>query len=162
MKQYPEIIESGLKSIVCKILFCCPVSLVCTLSTGDCLLTDSLFVHTHQAPKPSVIPVVTNSQSSHRVILPATSTQVVSQANVVTTLAPIQPAPAVTSIAPVGQLPPGTAILSAGNSNIQGLQGFALVPASYVTQVTTLYTILNNTGNHTIHNYTIFFTCWKS
>ncbi|XP_005108093.1 protein lin-54 homolog [Aplysia californica] len=90
--------------------------------------------NTPLAPKPTVVPVATSGQSVHRVILPATSAPATTQASVVTTLAPIQPAPS-TTIASVGQLPPGTAILSAGNSNIQGLQGFALVPASYVTQL---------------------------
>nr|KAI8766264.1 putative protein lin-54 [Biomphalaria glabrata] len=80
------------------------------------------------APKPA-------ATSVHRVILPATTTTTVPvQGASVTSLAPIQPAPTV-SIQNVSQLPPGTTILSPSNANIQGLRSFALVPASYVTQL---------------------------
>ncbi|XP_059167495.1 protein lin-54 homolog [Physella acuta] len=92
------------------------------------------------APKPSLsIPITVNTQPSmHRIILPATSTNVTLQGSTVTSLAPIQPAPTV-SIQNVNQLPPGSAILSTNATNIQGMQSFAivpaLVPASYVTQM---------------------------
>ena len=83
----------------------------------------------------------------HRIILPATASSAVSATTPSSSLPPIQPAPppptAVTPIpaANVGQLPPGTAILSAGGSNLQGIQGIALVPASYVTQVSNIFII---------------------
>lgn len=85
-----------------------------------------------QAPKPA-IPVSVSTQGVHRIILPATS----SSASAVTALAPIQPAPAAPA-QNVSQVLPGTTILSAASSDIQGLQSFALVPASYVTQVGTV------------------------
>ncbi|CAG5128666.1 unnamed protein product [Candidula unifasciata] len=81
------------------------------------------------APKPA-IPVSHSTQGVHRVILPATSSVSV-QGSATTTLATIQPAPA----ASVSQLLSGTTILSAANSHLQGIQNFALVPASYVTQL---------------------------
>ncbi|XP_060083666.1 protein lin-54 homolog isoform X2 [Ylistrum balloti] len=69
----------------------------------------------------------------HRILLPAQPNQVhtVGTTTTATTLQQIRPA---TSSRPLGQLPPGATILSAGNSG-QGLQGFALVPASLLTQM---------------------------
>lgn len=69
-----------------------------------------------------------STQGIDRVILPAASSVSV-QGTAATTLATIQPAPAA-SVQNVSQL-----LLSAAKSNIQGIQNFALVPTSYVTQV---------------------------
>lgn len=115
-----------------------------------------------QAPKPSLsIPITVNTQPSmHRIILPATSTNVTLQGSTVTSLAPIQPAPTV-SIQNVNQLPPGSAILSTNATNIQGMQSFAivpaLVPASYVTQVLPSYCLL--TFFSSICDLLLFFGC---
>ena len=61
-----------------------------------------------------------NTPSTQRIILPATS-----QSN----LAPIRPAGSQQGFQ---SLPPGTTIIS-GGQNISGVQGFALVPAQYVS-----------------------------
>ncbi|KAL3875813.1 hypothetical protein ACJMK2_033728 [Sinanodonta woodiana] len=70
------------------------------------------------------------TQSVQRILLPATPNQVA-----------IRPAPTISlttstvsasGSTTITQLPPGTTILSSGG---QGLQGFALVPASYVAQL---------------------------
>ncbi|CAL1540236.1 unnamed protein product [Lymnaea stagnalis] len=103
-----------------------PITMTSTPQTNQLKITLPIQQNTPLAPKPT-------PQGMHRIILPATSTNVPVQGTTVTSLAPIQPAPSV-SIQNVSQLPPGTTILSANNANIQGLQGFALVPASYVTQ----------------------------
>lgn len=103
------------------------------------------------APKPSTLPISLNAQQSsmHRIILPATaSSSTVSATTPSSSLPAIQPAPAPTAVTPVaaanvGQLPPGTAILSTGGSNLQGFQGIALVPASYVTQLQQMNKPLN-------------------
>ena len=42
-------------------------------------------------------------------------------------------------------LPPGTAIISSGQ-NLQGVQGYALVPAQYVTQVRARVSAVRHTG----------------
>lgn len=104
-----------------------PITMTATPQTNQLKITLPIQQNTPLAPKPT-------PQGTHRIILPATSTNVTVQGTTVTSLAPIQPAPSV-SIQNVSQLPPGTTILSANNANIQGLQGFALVPASYVTQL---------------------------
>ncbi|XP_021379566.1 protein lin-54 homolog isoform X2 [Mizuhopecten yessoensis] len=74
------------------------------------------------------------SAGVHRILLPAQPNQVRlstgGTTTSATTLQQIRPA----SSASLGQLPPGATILSAGNS-AQGLQGFALVPASYLSQM---------------------------
>lgn len=77
-------------------------------------------------------------QTMQRIILPAAPTSLPVQAvNCVTTstptLAPIRPNLQVAT-PNLTQLPPGTTLLTP-STNIQGLQGFALVPAQYVTQV---------------------------
>ncbi|XP_069123700.1 protein lin-54 homolog isoform X2 [Argopecten irradians] len=68
----------------------------------------------------------------HRILLPAQPNQLrtVGTTTTATTLQQIRPA----SSGSLGQLPAGATILSAGSS-AQGLQGFALVPASYLTQM---------------------------
>ncbi|KAH9518890.1 Protein lin-54 [Bulinus truncatus] len=105
-----------------------PITMTTAPQINQVKITLPLQQNTPLAPKP--VP-----QSVHRVILPATTTTTMSvQASTVTSLAPIQPAPTV-SIQNVNQLPPGTTILSPNSANLQGLRSFALVPASYVTQL---------------------------
>ncbi|XP_033755545.1 protein lin-54 homolog isoform X2 [Pecten maximus] len=72
------------------------------------------------------------SAGVHRILLPAQPNQVRTAGNTTaaTTLQQIRPA----TSGSLGQLPPGATILSAGSS-AQGLQGFALVPASYLSQM---------------------------
>lgn len=83
-------------------------------------------------PKPVVNQ---NTQSVQRILLPAPSNTTTQQSTITlsaatapTTLAQIRPS------FQTNQLPPGTTILS-GSDAPQNVQGFALVPASYVAQV---------------------------
>ena len=71
-------------------------------------------------------------QGQQRIILPATSQVSLRPNQAGNTLAQIRPAGG--GAATLTQLPPGTTIISSGQ-NLSGVQGFALVPAQYVTQV---------------------------
>ncbi|CAG5135701.1 unnamed protein product, partial [Candidula unifasciata] len=89
------------------------------------------------APKPASVPVsISSQQGVHHILLPATSTPGSVRGNTMSTLVPIQPAPSapITAIQGMSQLPAGATILSAANTNIQGMQSFALVPA-YIAQI---------------------------
>ena len=78
-------------------------------------------------------------QTVQRIILPAAPSchpvQTASSASIATptTLATLRPT-LQTATAGLTQLPPGTTLLTP-STTLQGLQGFALVPAQYVTQV---------------------------
>lgn len=86
-----------------------------------------------------LLPKVTSkpqtTQTVQRILLPAAPNQQVairvSTPNISTGSSVTQIRPANSNIASIAGLPPGTTLLSGGS----GLQGFALVPASYVTQV---------------------------
>ncbi|XP_062582837.1 protein lin-54 homolog isoform X1 [Saccostrea cucullata] len=75
------------------------------------------------------------TQNVQRILLPAAPTQQVAirvtTPNIATSTAVPHIRPAGSSVANISGLPPGTALLSAAS----GLQGFALVPASYMTQL---------------------------
>ncbi|XP_022317408.2 protein lin-54 homolog isoform X2 [Crassostrea virginica] len=75
------------------------------------------------------------TQTVQRILLPAAPNQQVairvSTPNISTGSSVTQIRPANSNIASIAGLPPGTTLLSGGS----GLQGFALVPASYVTQL---------------------------
>ncbi|RUS89842.1 hypothetical protein EGW08_002372 [Elysia chlorotica] len=128
-----------------------PITMSATVSQANQVkITLPVQQNTLLAPKPSTLPISANAQSSmHRIILPATvSSNGVSATTPSSSLPAIQPAPPPTAVTPVaaanvGQLPPGTAILSTGGSNLQGFQGIALVPASYVTQLQQMTKPLN-------------------
>ena len=92
-------------------------------------------------------PASQGSTTTHRVLLPATS-QSSSAAQQQQQLAPLRPAGSQQQHGGGGggagssgggggfpQLPPGTTIISGGQNLGGGVQGFALVPAQYVTQV---------------------------
>ena len=69
------------------------------------------------------------SQSVQRLILPVTS-QVAIRPNIVQSQAMAQIRPSVPGMATATQLP-----LAGTSINLQGMQGFALLPAQYVAQV---------------------------
>ncbi|XP_048758955.2 protein lin-54 homolog isoform X2 [Ostrea edulis] len=75
------------------------------------------------------------TQQVQRILLPATPTQQVairvSTPSLTSATSVAQIRPAATPVSNIAGLPPGTTLLSSGS----GLQGFALVPASYVTQL---------------------------
>lgn len=82
---------------------------------------------------------VVGGQTVQRIILPAApsshTVQTASSASIATptTLATLRPT-LQTATPGLTQLPPGTTLLTP-STTLQGLQGFALVPAQYVTQV---------------------------
>ena len=99
------------------------------------LLSLWCFVQVQQPSKPGTV----GGQTVQRIILPAAPStlpvQPSSSTNITTptSLAPIRPN-LQASTPGLAQLPPGTTLLTP-STNLQGLQGFALVPAQYVTQV---------------------------
>lgn len=84
---------------------------------------------------PKVTSKPQTTQTVQRILLPAAPNQQVairvSTPNISTGSSVAQIRPANSNVANIAGLPPGTTLLSGGS----GLQGFALVPASYVTQV---------------------------
>lgn len=90
-----------------------------------------------QVAAKSVVSVAGSNQPVQRILLPApaqvpirpAANPVTVPSSALATLRPSLPP----SSASIAQLPPGTTILSGGN--VPGVQGYALLPASYVAQV---------------------------
>ncbi|XP_064636016.1 protein lin-54 homolog isoform X2 [Lineus longissimus] len=86
------------------------------------------------APKPAANQTSTAQPQTQRLLLPATSTvQIRASAAPTQSLAPMRPVTTATSTA-LSQLPPGTTLISTGG-NVSGVQGFALVPAQYISNL---------------------------